>query len=1095
MSPHPYPFILIAFLLAIPSLVSASVPEPSTLPCCSTLDCAKDDPGSLHADGPLTFASKLFDTDDYPPRWRCGTWTLETGWLHIVSDGAIFLAYFSIPCAIVFFMRKRRDFPYIGLLGLFAAFILACGFGHLIEACIFWWPAYRFSGVVKAVTAIVSWITVFVGLRIIPKLLTLPGTAKLNQELSEQRNFLDTIINDCTLPIFWKNKECQIVGCNLAFAKLIGAGSVKEALVKEAESNLGVPAEHVENYQRDDRRVIDSGEPSYDYEEEIAFVTGLRTLRTSKVPRYDSDGVVIGLIGFCQDITEAKRHEAEIREAERLFKYTFDQAAVGIAHCDLEGKWLLANTQMCNITGYTEAELLQTNFQSITHPEDLEEDKEILASFLRGEITEKRLEKRYLRKDGRPIHVRLTVSAVALEGSLERFIVVVEDISEEIATRESIAEWQAEVSKLSLVAANVQHSVAITDSEGRIEWVNDRFTELTGYPFDQVAGRKPGTFLQGRKTKQDTVERIRNAIRAKKPVAAEIINYNASGDSYWIDLRISPVFDGSGQLINFISTQSDITARKRQQQELKNAMRTANAANVAKSQFLANMSHEIRTPLNGILGFTELLLDDDNDATERHDHLRTIRKSGRHLLELINSVLDLSKIEAGRLTIETMECSPHAILSEVVSILRVRAREKKISLDYEWNGPIPQQIQTDPHRFKQLLMNLIGNAIKFTERGCVRVVAELDMESESPLLQLSIRDTGPGIPADRLETIFEPFVQADSSVTRRYGGTGLGLAISRRIAESLGGSLSCESLVGVGSCFTVRIGTGALTGTVLYSSPPEIATSDIIGDEALAVSLEGLNVLVADDGDTNRKLIRLILTRAGAEVETVDDGKKALELASQKEFDAILMDMQMPVMDGYTATSLLRDSRYERPIIALTANAMKGDRDKCLQAGCSGYLTKPIDRGELTRELARCRTVPASDIAGQPEPVSVFTEPMQQRSVSDNLATFPISTNSNQHGDLYRCSLPVDDPEIREIVENFLEKLCDQIELMERAVKEEDFDEVARLAHWLKGAGGTVGYPCFTDPARQLEEHAKHADKDIMPCLTEIRSLAASVLL
>lgn len=1047
--------------------------------CCQP---PKDASREFHADGPVTFFGKLLDTSDYPARWYCGTWTLETGWLHVISDAAIFGAYFSIPCAIVYFMYRRRDFPYLKLIGLFAAFILACGIGHLIEACIFWWPAYRLSGVVKAITAIISWATVVVGLRIIPQLLELPGIARLNAELTEQRNLLDTIINDCTLPIFWKNVNCEVVGCNQAFVELIGMSSVEEVVKQGRIAQLGIPEECVERYKQDDRQVLKSGEPMIGYEETVELASGTRLLKTSKVPRFAADGSICGLIGFCEDITDRRLARAELEEAHRLFRGTFEQAAVGIAHCDAAGNWLLANQVMCDITGFTEEELLATTFQSITHPDDLEEDLNYLEAFLAAEMAQGTWEKRFVRKDGSCITVRLTMSATRCNGELERFIVVVEDTTEEVESRRREAVSLQEIAKLSLVAANIQHSVVIANKDGEIEWVNDAFVKMTGFTMGEVVGRKPGAFLQGQKTDQETVARIRSAIARREPIAVEIVNYHKDGKDYWIRLEISPVFDDAGNLSNFISTQADITDRKRQQDALVSATEAAEAANVAKSEFLANMSHEIRTPLNGILGFTELLIEDDSDAAERHDHLHTIHTSGRHLLELINSVLDLSKIEAGQLTVELLACSPHAVLAEVVSILRVRASEKGIALDYSWEGPIPQSIETDPHRFKQVLMNLVGNAIKFTKQGYVHIVASVDCSDKSPALKVEIRDTGDGIAADRLESIFEPFVQADSSVTRQFGGTGLGLPISRRIATALGGSVDCASVVGVGSCFTLRIATGDLKNVEMLKTAPEAVSGDITGSEQSAVSLEGLNVLVVDDGSTNRKLIRLILTRVGALVETAENGQVAIEKVTSEDFDLVLMDMQMPVLDGYEATRRLRTQGYRKPIIALTANALKGDQGRCLEAGCSGYLSKPIDMGSLTHALANTQ-------------VCKLKTPEDKQSDSASSELLAEDSDGLESPVEYECSLPLDDPAIREIVEEFLGKLDPQFELMRECLADGNLEELTRLAHWLKGAGGTVGFDCFTEPAAELERQAKSGGSGLDDMIAALEQIANAISL
>ena len=295
-------------------------------------------------------------------------------------------------------------------------------------------------------------------------------------------------------------------------------------------------------------------------------------------------------------------------------------------------------------------------------------------------------------------------------------------------------------------------------------------------------------------------------------------------------------------------------------------------------------------------------------------------------------------------------------------MLRVKALEKDLTLDYHWNGGVPETICTDPARFRQLLMNLVSNAIKFTTAGKVRIRARLAQDGLDPQLVVEVIDTGVGIPADKFEAIFDPFVQADNSVTRQFGGTGLGLTISRRIAQALGGGIGVSSEVGKGSTFTVTIATGPLDDVKILDAPPaDGMRSPPSEHRARALpSLAGARILVVEDGDTNRKLIGLVLQRAGAEVTMAENGRIGADLAMKDPFDLILMDMQMPVMDGYTAATLLRQHGLATPIIALTAHAMKGDQDKCLAAGCSGYVTKPIDADLLVRTLAET----LSDLAG-----------------------------------------------------------------------------------------------------------------------------------
>ena len=484
--------------------------------------------------------------------------------------------------------------------------------------------------------------------------------------------------------------------------------------------------------------------------------------------------------------------------------------------------------------------------------------------------------------------------------------------------------------------------------------------------------------------------------------------------------------------------------------EIHAAKEAAEAASRAKSDFLANMSHEIRTPLNGILGFAAVLMNEpDTEPATQQEYLQTIHDSGRHLATLINDILDLSKIESEQVSIECTRCSPHEIVAETVSILRVRAQERGLNLEYFWKSDIPESIETDPNRLRQILMNLVGNAVKFTEVGSVQVAARVQRDGE-PRLVIDVIDTGVGIGREHLRRIFDPFVQADSSITRRFGGTGLGLSISRRLARLLGGDLTVNSEPGRGSIFTVTIPTGPLDDISMLRG----SLSDMLAEPQAAKKAPHLppcQILLVEDGVTNRKLISLVLERAGATVRCAENGRVGLEAAEQGTFDLILMDMQMPVMDGYSATRELRWRGHTTPILALTAHAMSGDMQNCLDAGCTAYLSKPIDPGKLLECIAGMLGGAAA-----PNSQAEVARPAQRE-------TRLVS------------KLPLDDEQFREIVEEFVASFEERLTALRKAYERDDCREIASIAHWIKGAGGTAGFDALTQPAAGLEMLARNA--------------------
>ena len=543
--------------------------------------------------------------------------------------------------------------------------------------------------------------------------------------------------------------------------------------------------------------------------------------------------------------------------------------------------------------------------------------------------------------------------------------------------------------KLNRAIEQSSSTIVITDTRGVIEYVNPRFEETTGYTAAEAIGQLPSLLSSGEQPREFYRD-MWQSITTRHDWRGEFHNRRKDGSLYWESATISPICDEQGRTTHYVAVKDDITDRKladdalRRSKEalaqhvqaleaanraLQEVNRVAESATRSKSEFLASMSHEIRTPMTAILGFADVLAGTPV-TPDQADAIQTIRRNGEHLLTLINEILDLSKIEAGKLTVETISVDPVELVEDVVSLMRLRAELKHLPLELTFDGPMPTTILTDPTRLRQILVNLVGNAIKFTETGSIRVrVRTRNRDGETPSMEIQVTDSGLGISEQQMARLFQPFQQATTSTTRQYGGTGLGLAISRRLSEMLGGDLTASSSLGSGSTFTLVISTGPLAHVQMRESVPSGIARHASPQSELDTAVVTLNcrVLLAEDGPDNQRLICHLLRKAGATVDVVDNGQDALDrvLAPTSgsrddtggqptgDFDIIVMDMQMPVMDGYEATRVLRAKGYSRPIIALTAYAMKDDEHKCLEAGCDAYLSKPVDRNTLIAVVAQ----------------------------------------------------------------------------------------------------------------------------------------------
>lgn len=640
----------------------------------------------------------------------------------------------------------------------------------------------------------------------------------------------------------------------------------------------------------------------------------------------------------------------------------------------------------------------------------------------------------------------------------------------------------------------IAESLLVLDKRANIVLANAAFTELVDEPVEQLMGRNVSQFDWLAPSSTETGENDASAdvempwtraFRTAETSRGEMISLaDGEGVRRTFMVNCSPVMGPKGVPGGVLVSMDDVTLLEEKEIQLRESMQAAEAANQAKSSFLSNMSHEIRTPMTSILGFTEVLKRGyDTSSEERLKHLNTISRSGNHLLELINDVLDLSKVESGAMELELLPTNVAVIVSDVRQVLNVKAEEKGIGLNIEFDGDLPETIDCDPARLRQIVTNLVGNAIKFTEEGAVTVRLSCDAPSQKgdSAFSLAVTDTGIGMTPEQQASIFSAFTQADASITRRFGGTGLGLSISRKLAEAMGGAIDVSSVPGEGSTFLVTLPTGDMSG-VNWLTPAEVEASlDVVAEADLSSwEFDGQSVLVVDDGPENRELLKLVLGEYGLSVDTCENGLEGVNAEACGDYGVVLMDINMPVMDGYKAAGKMREQGRTRPIVALTANAMKGDEGPILKAGFSHYQTKPIDidkLGQLLAELLGGRPVEHSATSDEPnDQHAVDSVPHTTESAENNAAKpSPDQAALGNEPELV-STLAMRDARFQPTVDDFVLRCVERSAEFEATLEARDYAALASHAHWLKGSGGTVGFAEFYEPAAELEK-AAHAEQ------------------
>ena len=753
-----------------------------------------------------------------------------------------------------------------------------------------------------------------------------------------------------------------------------------------------------------------------------------------------------------------KESEQALLKAGALQRAIFNSANFSSIATDAKGVIQIFNVGAERMLGYAAAEVINTITPAdISDPQELIARATALSIELATTITpgfealvfkasrgiEDIYELTYIRKDGSRFPALVSVTALRdAQNTIIGYLLIGTD-----NTARKLVE--AEQKKLdqrlrdqqfytrSLIESNID-ALMTTDPSGIITDVNKQMEALTGCTRDELIGAPFKNYFTDPERAEAGIKRV---LSEKKVTDYELTARARDGKQTVVSYNATTIYDRDRTLQGVFAAARDVTERKRVEAELQQARAVAESASQTKSDFLASMSHEIRTPMNAIIGIADLLAKTPL-SPEQNNYVQIFRRAGDNLLHLINDILDLSKVEASQLELERTRFSLSDLLGKVTEMVTVRAHEKGLALVCAIAPEVPCDLVGDPTRLRQVLLNLIGNAIKFTESGEVALRVTLDVNSPLPgALRFTISDTGIGIAGDKLGAVFERFTQADSSTTRRYGGSGLGLTISKRLVELMGGRISVESGVGKGSVFSfavpLEIWAGATRQAILSvgtgPKPP----------------LPALHVLLVEDSADNRTITIAFLQDTPYRVEIAENGAIAFEKFTAAHYDLVLMDRQMPVMDGLTATRAIREweranQRPPTPIIALTAAALKGDREKCLAAGCTAFLTKPIKQEVLLQAIKEHSTVapPSSnDESGQKDMILVRAN-----------------------------------PKLTDLIPGFLQNRRHDVIAMLAALDRGDFETVENLGHGMKGAGGSWGFQGITEIGAALEQAAETAD-------------------
>jgi PAS domain S-box-containing protein len=764
---------------------------------------------------------------------------------------------------------------------------------------------------------------------------------------------------------------------------------------------------------------------------------------------------VVSQIALNNKLAAVQRTVASLEDSEQRFRRIADASPVLLWISDPTGNRTLSNQAWCDFTGLSQEESLAECWRESVHPDD--------RSVYRAKWYECAKEAARFQHEFRLRHrsgtfrwvMEQAIPLFSSNGRLEAYVSSCVDLS--LRSSDEL-QYQHNEARFRAVSEAAPLGIVVTDSNGNCIYSNHKFQGISGLGTEQSLG-----YGWLRTVHTEDYEELRTAwSEATKSSHSfeRVFRYqHADGSIVWCSLKAAAI-NSTDTVSGWVCTIEDITTKRKVEADLVAAKQAAEAAMHSKSQFLANMSHEIRTPLTAIIGFADALRQENRLEPAQNHCLDVILNNGRHLLTIINQILDLSKIDAGALSIESSPCNVVDMIEELLLMFAPTVSEKSLALDVSYQWPLPRCITTDPLRLKQVLINLIGNAIKFTSKGSITIGVSWHQDSQQ--VAFSIADTGIGMSEEQCANLFTPFYQANDSITRMFGGTGLGLSISQRLIRALGGSIEVRSTPNVGSTFRFSIKSQDTTEEVFTHNTSSHAFAAKNRSSA-PPSLSG-RVLFADDALDNRRLVEHLVRLTGAEIVLVENGQEAIEVATRDHFDLILMDIQMPVVDGLSATRTIRESGVITPIVALSAGAMVSDVEKALAAGCSMHLSKPFERTTFYETLSRF-------VAQHPDAAHTASAPQA--------CTEPEPTITS--------TIDPNDEEMQALLAEFIAGLAERIAEIRSSIDARDMSATAAHAHKLKGSAGMYGYPQLFQEAKTLEHAAKTDQKELLK--TTLRSI------